>query len=84
MSDEAERRARAERRRATYEGRVVRAGEEKPPLYSEKTLLERLALQSELVLRQAALAGVVVRKVPRAEWPGEVFDIGERNRRARR
>ncbi|HSC86483.1 MAG TPA: hypothetical protein VLC09_04405 [Polyangiaceae bacterium] len=83
MTEDSEREARAERRRSTYSGQVVRLGDPKPALYDQKTLLERLALQTSLVLRQAALSGHPPRKLPRAEWPGEVFDIGERNRRAR-
>ena len=60
-------------------GRVLRAGEVKPALYDEHTLHQRLAFQTSLVERQAALAGYAREALPRAQWPGEVFEIDERN-----
>lgn len=84
MDTEAERQARAERRRAGYPGSVTRPGEEKPFLYEGKTALERLALMTALVEQQAGLSDSRPAPIPRSEWPGEVFDIDERNRRTGR
>lgn len=83
MDDDRDRELRAARRGATYSGQVIRLGEEKPALYEGKTPLQRLALQTSLVRRMAALSGLCARPVPRAEWPGEIFNIDERNRRTR-
>ncbi len=74
---------RAAARRASYSGSVVKLGEDKPMLYAGKSPLERLALQTALVHRLAALGGVEPVAIPRADWPGEVFDIDERNAKLR-
>lgn len=74
---------RAARRRASYAGNVVKLGDEKPALYAGKTPLERLALQTALVERIAALSHTVRPRIARADWPGEVFNIDERNNRLR-
>ncbi len=84
MTDDADRELRAAKRRATYSGQVVQLGEEKPALYTEKTPLERLALQTALVRRLALFSGESPVSIPRNQWPGEVFDIDERNRRNKR
>lgn len=84
MDSAEQRRARAEIRRGSFPGEIVRLGQRKPALYEGKTLIERLALQTELVARQRALAGHPPHGLRRSEWPGEIFDIEERNRRARR
>lgn len=81
MDTDAESELRAARRRATYAGEVIRLGDEKPALYAGKTALERLALQSALVARLTRIGGQDQPRIPRAEWPGEVFNIDERNRR---
>jgi hypothetical protein len=62
---------------------VVKSGEDKPALYAGKTPLERLALQTALVERIAALSPTVHPRIARADWPGEVFNIDERNHRLR-
>jgi hypothetical protein len=74
---------RAARRRATYAGSVVKLGEDKPALYAGKSPLERLALQTALVERLASLSTATHPQVARADWPGEVFNIDERNNRLR-
>jgi hypothetical protein len=74
---------RAARRRASYAGSVVKLGEDKPSLYAGKTPLERLALQTALVERIASLSGTTHPRIARADWPGEVFNIDERNNRLR-
>jgi hypothetical protein len=76
--------ARAARRRASYAGSVVKLGEDKPSLYAGKSALERLVLQTVLVERMALLSGATHHpRVARADWPGEVFNIDERNNRLR-
>ena len=74
---------RAAHRRATYAGMVVHLGEDKPALYAGKTPLERLALQTALVERIAALSPTEHPRKARTDWPGEVFSIDERNNRLR-
>jgi hypothetical protein len=74
---------RAAQRRATYSGSIVRLGQEKPALYDGKSPLERLALQTALIERLARLGKEVPTRVPRDEWPGEVFNIDERNAKLR-
>lgn len=83
MPDDLEKERGAARRRATYLGEVVRLGDDKPALYSGRTALERWALESELVRRLAALTSGMPESIPRANWPGEVFNIDERNAKLR-
>jgi hypothetical protein len=83
MDDESERAHHAAERRATYSGSIVKLGEEKPALYAGKGPLERLALQTALVERLARFGKELPTKLPRGEWPGEVFNIDERNQRLR-
>lgn len=79
----------------------MQQGDEKSALYTGKSPLERLSLQSALVRRLAALHRLVRPSsealqppstarstdssagISRAEWPGEIFDIDERNCRLR-
>jgi hypothetical protein len=77
MAQDHEREKRALERRASYPGSVVKAGEDKPALYSELTLLERLAHLTQLVEQQARMSGTDHPNIPRSQWPGEIFRIGE-------
>jgi len=56
---------------------VIKSGEPKPPLYDEATYLRRLGYLAQLIRRQAQLAGLATQPPPRAEWPEEIFRIGE-------
>lgn len=75
MAQREDRDKRAQARRQGYPGSVVRSGQDKPALYAQLTLLERLAHQTALVARQAALSGQQIVELPRSQWPGEVFKI---------
>jgi hypothetical protein len=77
MGQDHEREKRARERRANYPGTVIEAGEDKPALYSDLTLLERLAHQTALVESQAKMSSMELPKIPRSEWPGEIFRLGE-------
>jgi hypothetical protein len=75
MSDERDREERAARRRATWTGEVVSLGTPKPALHDDATPEERVARLQALVIAQWELAHGAVVRLPRAEWPGEVFRI---------
>lgn len=77
LDREAERRARAEMRRRSYPGQVVASGTPKPALYDALGPLQRLAHLTALCRRQAELSGTAERSLPRSQWPGQVFRIGE-------
>lgn len=77
------RRARARARRNNFPGSVVEAGEEKPPLYLDLSLIERIAQLTALNARNAALSGCVPSNIPRSQWPGEIFQIGKSSNQTR-
>ena len=74
-TEERERRARAEERRATWAGAVVHSRAPKPALLEGMTPAERIAHLWQLSERAWRLAGREVRLVARAEWPGELFSL---------
>jgi hypothetical protein len=67
-------------RRAAWSGEVVRLGEStKSALYSELTRNERLAAYAKLNERAWIASGrQMPAPLPRREWPGEVYRLGER------
>jgi hypothetical protein len=69
------RRARAERRRQTWTGRLVSPHDDLPPVGA--TALERLALVTELSARAWSLSGEPVPTYTRGEMPGRVIREGE-------
>lgn len=76
MSEERDREERAARRRATWTtGEVVALGTPKPALHDDATAEERVARLQALVTAQWSLAHGAIVRLPRAEWPGEVFAI---------
>lgn len=77
LLDRTQREERAQARRNSFPGFAIKAGEEKPPLYLEMSVLERFAHQTALSVRNAALSGHVPSKIPRSQWPGEIFKIGK-------
>ena len=81
---EAARRARAEARRASMWGEKVLAGTPKPQLYSDLDPTERFYAMARLCARQWLAHHPPAPRLPRAEWPGERFDIEAERARARR
>jgi hypothetical protein len=70
---------RARARRATWDADVVEPGTPKPRLYDELTPMERLCALSELNERAWRAAGnPMPAPLPRARWPGEIFEIPSR------
>ena len=55
---------------------VAALGEPEPSPYAHSTPEERLAAAVRLIEHHQALRGVQ-RTLPRAEWPGEAFIVGE-------
>jgi hypothetical protein len=55
---------------------VVPLGKPKPSPYADSTPEERLAAAVRLIEHQQALRGSLP-KLPRSEWPGETFIIGD-------
>ena len=72
----AARKLRAAARRGTMTVEVVPLGEPKPSPYADSTPEERLAAAVRLIEHHQALRGNPP-KLPRSEWPGETFIIGE-------
>ena len=79
VADESEEEARARRaseRRATWgPGEWVPLGTPKPPLHADATPAERLGRWWQLTCQVWAFAGKEIERIPRHEWPIEVFEI---------
>ena len=70
---------RVARRSAEWSGEVVGAGQPKTPLYERLTVVERLRALVRLNERAWKAAGhAMPPPLPRAEWPGGVFEIRRR------
>ena len=70
-----DRERRAEERRGTYEGEVVRAGAAKPRLRGESFTMQRLEEMWELCVEQWEASGRTLPTFERSEMPGEIFRI---------
>jgi hypothetical protein len=69
-------RDRAARRRAEWQGELVQLHEPKGPLYGALSLEDRLSAMTQLCARAAIAAGYPASpSTPRAEWPGELFEL---------
>lgn len=79
VSDQSEQEARARRaarRRATWgPGEWVPLGTPKPPLHDDATPEERLGRLWQLTCQVWAFAGKEIQRLPRHEWPIEIFEI---------
>lgn len=74
---------RAAFRRAHWEGGPVEAGEPKTDLYAGLSPAQRLGALAALNRRAWLAAGnAMPPPLPRADWPGEVFEIEVRGRGA--
>jgi hypothetical protein len=74
--DRAARQARAAERQKRMTVEVVRLGQRKPSPYAGSTAEERLAAAVRLIDHHQALRGGYS-TLPRSEWPGETFTLGE-------
>ena len=66
---------RAEERRRTYEGAIVRAGTPKPRLRGESFTMQRLDEMWALCVEQWEASGRTLPTYKRSEMPGEIFRI---------
>ncbi|MBK6915789.1 MAG: hypothetical protein IPH07_00170 [Deltaproteobacteria bacterium] len=72
---------RAAFRRTHWEGAPIEAGAPKRDLYASLSPAQRLAALAALNRRAWLAAGhATPPPLPRADWPGEVFEIGDRGR----
>jgi hypothetical protein len=76
------RRLRAEQRRETWAGEVVRAGTPKPLLWTDMTVEQRVTAMARLCRSQWTASGRTIVELPRDQWPGEVFEVQHGRRRA--
>ncbi|HEX5660519.1 MAG TPA: hypothetical protein VFX59_25165 [Polyangiales bacterium] len=76
-----EREKRARHRRATWHGEVVQTGQPRAGLYTDLSPAQRLAALIELNERAwLATGSPLPAPLPRAEWPGEVFECARARR----
>ena len=66
---------RADERRRTYEGSIVRAGTPKPRLRGASFTMARLEAMWQLCVTQFEASGRVLPTFARSEMPGEIFRI---------
>ncbi len=72
---------RANARRASWSGEIVRPGTPKPALLADLSYEERLAHMAALVRRTWIAEGnEMPPPTPRAEWPSEIIDLADADR----
>lgn len=74
MEDD-ERTLRAAKRRATWPAETVAAGTPKPALYTDASPTQRFEAMERLCAAQWIAAHGHIDRLPRAQWPGEIFEI---------